>query len=85
MKQAHEVKSTNYGEEEHGYGEEQLFLSITKTQSLKLQEENWLLDSGCSNHMIDEESLFSAIDYSYKSSVRLGNEKRLDIDGKGEL
>ena len=35
--------------------------------------------------MIGEKSLLSAIDYSYKSSVRLGNEKRLEIVGKGEM
>ena len=51
----------------------------------KLGEETWLLDSGCSNHMTGEKSLLSAVDHSYKSSVRLGNEKRLEILGKGEM
>ena len=55
------------------------------TDCEKLEEEIWLLDSGCSNHMIGEKSLLSALDYSYKSSIRLGNKKRLEILGKGEM
>lgn len=35
--------------------------------------------------MINEKSMLSSIDYSYKFSVILGNEKRLDIIGKGEM
>jgi len=55
------------------------------TSSQKLEDETWLLDSGCSNHMTGEKSLLSSIDYSYKSSVRLGDEKRLENVGKGEM
>lgn len=47
MKQAHEGKLANYGEEEHGYGAKQLFISITNPQ--KFEDETWLLDSWCSN------------------------------------
>jgi len=83
MKQAHEGKAVNYGEEEHSYGEEKLFLSMKDSQ--KLEDETWLLDSGCSNHMTGEKSLLSSIEYSYKSSVRLVDEKILDIIGKGEM
>ena len=82
-KQPNEGNATNYGEEEHSYGEEQLFLSMIDCE--KLGEEAWLLDSGCSKHMIDEKSLLSAVDYSYKSNMWLGNEKRLEILVKREM
>lgn len=35
--------------------------------------------------MTCETSLLSLIDYSYKSSMRLGNEKSLEIIGKGDM
>jgi len=35
--------------------------------------------------MINDKSWLFIIDYSHKSSVRLGNEKRLEIFGKGDM
>ncbi|RDY08308.1 hypothetical protein CR513_07479, partial [Mucuna pruriens] len=35
---------------------------------------NWYLDSGCSNHMAKDRSMFKDIDDSIKGKVRLGND-----------
>lgn len=32
----------------------------------------WLLDSGYNNHMIGNKDLFSTLDYSFKSKIKLG-------------
>jgi len=78
-------KVANYGEEEE-YGET-LFLSMEETANVAKtkQEETWLLDSGCSNHMIGKGELLSSMDHSYKSSIKLGNNSAIEVVGKGML
>jgi hypothetical protein len=34
--------------------------------------DTWYLDSGCSNHMIGNLELFSSLDISFQTKVRLG-------------
>ena len=43
----------------------------------------WLLDNGCSNHMIGNKNLVSNLDVSVKTEVNLGTDKTVDVDGKG--
>ena len=43
----------------------------------------WLLDSGCSNHMTDNNNLVENLDASVKTEVKLGTHKTVDVDGKG--
>ena len=43
----------------------------------------WLLDSGCSNHMLGNKNLVSNFDQSVKTEVKLGTDKNVDVDGKG--
>ena len=45
--------------------------------------EVWYLDSGCSNHMSGNESLFSFIDKTFKSKIKMGNNGTIPIVGKG--
>ena len=44
--------------------------------------EVWYLDSGCSNHMSVNESLFSFIDKTFKSKIKIGNSGTIPIVGK---
>ena len=44
--------------------------------------EVWYLDSGCSNHMSGNETLFSFIDKSFKSEIKMGNNGTLPVVGK---
>jgi Pol polyprotein len=43
----------------------------------------WFLDSGCSNHMSGEKSLFKKLDETQKGEVRLGDNKQMQVEGKG--
>ena len=45
-------------------------------------EEIWFLDSGCSNHMSGNKSLFLNLDESVKSEVKLGDDHLVKVDGK---
>lgn len=45
----------------------------------------WYLDSGCSNHMCGTKSWFSYLDEGYKQVVKLGNDTRLEVAGKGSI
>ena len=43
----------------------------------------WFVDSGCSNHMSRTKSLFKELDESQKSEIRLGDNKKIQVAGKG--
>ena len=45
----------------------------------------WYLNSGCSNHMSGNESLFSFIDKSFKSEIRMRNNRTILVVGKGSI
>ena len=45
----------------------------------------WFLDSGCSNHMSGTKSLFKDLDESKKSNVRLGDNKKIQVEGEGTV
>ena len=42
-----------------------------------------LLDSGCSNHMTGNNSLFSSLDSSVVTKVKLGDDFLVPVKGKG--
>jgi len=43
----------------------------------------WLLDNGCSNHMIGNKDSVANFDQSVKTKVNLGTNKTMEIDGNG--
>eukprot|EP00253_Pinus_taeda_P020973 PITA_20973 len=45
----------------------------------------WFLDSGCSNHMIGNIALFSALDQNVKSQATLGTNSKISVMGKGKV
>ncbi|XP_074289330.1 uncharacterized protein LOC141614485 [Silene latifolia] len=45
----------------------------------------WFVDSGCSNHMSSSQSLFMDLDTTQKSEVRLGDDKVVQVEGKGTI
>lgn len=45
----------------------------------------WFLDSGCSNHMTGDESIFVKLDTSSNSQVRMGNGALIQAKGKGTI
>ncbi|XP_039119130.1 uncharacterized protein LOC120255359 [Dioscorea cayenensis subsp. rotundata] len=58
--------------------------SFSETQQT-YQKSVWLIDSGCSNHMTGDKSLFSSLDESLKISVRLGDNKEMKVQGVGTV
>ena len=42
----------------------------------------WFLDSGCSNHMTGNISMFSMLDENVKSQVTLGTDSKVFVMGK---
>lgn len=61
--------------EEHGT--EHLFIASSAT--MKTSNAVWLVDSGCSNHMTGERSLFASLDESLRTTVRLGDDKEMEM------
>ena len=45
----------------------------------------WFVDSGCSNHMCNDQSMFEELDTNQKSEVRLGDNKKVQVDGKSTI
>ena len=51
----------------------------------KADDSSWLIDSGCTNHMSVDMSLFKDLDKNYLSRVRIGNEDYVKVEGKGAI
>ncbi|WJZ80278.1 hypothetical protein VitviT2T_000212 [Vitis vinifera] len=49
------------------------------------KEELWFLDSGCSNHMCGKKELFSRLDESFSTSVKLGDNSSMAVTRKGNI
>ncbi|XP_022003519.1 uncharacterized protein LOC110900972 [Helianthus annuus] len=45
----------------------------------------WYLDSGCSNHMTGDKSLFITLNESERKEVRTGDDKKLEVLGCGDV
>ena len=76
-------KEANYaegGEEK----EEMLLMSYVEMNDAR-REDVWFLDSGCSNHMCGDKSLFCELNEEFKHKVKLGNNTRMVVLGKGNV
>ncbi|KAI3675541.1 hypothetical protein L1987_85131 [Smallanthus sonchifolius] len=80
--------------DEHDEEEGQLFMVMQENeenQALMITKGDasppniWFLDSGCSNHMTGQQSLFKNIDRTDTVAVRMGNGKRINVEGKGSV
>jgi hypothetical protein len=79
-----EWENANFCEiDEH---EEVLLMADTKIDgSNDFKEQIWYLDSGCSNHMIGTKEWMHDFDESFKESVKLGNDSKMAVMGKGNV
>lgn len=75
-------KEANYAELEEK--DEMLLMSYVELHEAK-RKCAWFLDSGCSNHMCGDQAMFSRLDENFKHSVKLGNNTRMDVIGKGDV
>jgi transposase InsO family protein len=61
-----------------------LLMSYVESHETK-QIDAWFLDSGCSNHMCGNRGMFTNLDESFVHSVKLGNNSRMNVIGKGSI
>ena len=47
------------------------------------KEDLWFLDSSCNNHMCGKKELFSRLDESFSTFVKLGDNSSMAVIGKG--
>nr|XP_012568852.1 uncharacterized protein LOC105851731 [Cicer arietinum] len=59
-------------------------VNYVEIQGAKM-EDLWFLDSGCSNHMSGIKKWFSDLDETFRHSVKLGNNARMMVHGKGNI
>ena len=61
-----------------------MFLTYQATKK-HYSSDLWLLDSGCSNHMTGNKSLFSSLDSSVVTNIKLGDDFLVLAKGKGTI
>ena len=66
-------------------GEEEMRLMSCMELYKAKREDAWFLDSGCSNHMCGDRTIFSELDEKFRHSVKLGNNTKMDVMGKGSV
>ena len=73
-------KEANY--DELGEEEEMLLMSYVEMNGVG---DVWFLNFGCSNHMCGDKTLFTDLNEGFKQEVKLGNNMRMDVLGKGNV
>nr|KYP50277.1 Retrovirus-related Pol polyprotein from transposon TNT 1-94 [Cajanus cajan] len=68
------------------FNEEEELLLMADEDLHGVQTTNaWFLDSGCSNHMCGNRAWFKEVDDTFKQHVKLGNNTRMEVTGKGSV
>ncbi|KAK9690531.1 hypothetical protein RND81_09G135100 [Saponaria officinalis] len=80
IKQKDEGKANFVGKVEE---ESKLFMAHSSITSVA--DNIWFIDSGCSNHMSCSMSLFKDLNEELKSEVRLGDDKPIQVEGRGTV
>lgn len=62
--------------------EEKMLLVAHVEMNETRRQDVWFLDSGCSNHMCGDKTLFCDLNKSFRQMVKLGNNTRMAILGK---
>jgi hypothetical protein len=65
--------------------EEKMLLMAYVEKHQARREDAWFLDSGCSNHMCGYKAMFSDFNLEFRHSVKLGNNTRMNVMGKGSV
>lgn len=63
--------------------EEHLFVAIG--MAAREVDQTWLIDSGCTNHMTNNQDNFARLDQSTVSKVKVGNGDLIVVNGKGSM
>ena len=62
-----------------------LVATNTTMQASQSDETQWLLDTGCSNHMSNKKDMFTELDETFQSSVKIGDDTKIHVLGKGKI
>ncbi|GAA0166352.1 hypothetical protein LIER_40174 [Lithospermum erythrorhizon] len=65
--------------------EDDLLLMVQTNGDALNDKDTWYIDSGYSNHMCNKEGLFSSIDKDISHFVKLGNNTRMQVAGRGTM
>ena len=76
------IKEANYAELDEE--EDMLLMSYVELYKAR-REDAWFLDSGCSNHMSGDPTMFNELDENFRYSVKLGNNTKMNVMGKGSV
>ncbi|KAK9740343.1 hypothetical protein RND81_03G028000 [Saponaria officinalis] len=68
---------------DNGTFEDHLFIACQA--SLGSNKDVWQIDSGCTNHMTNNRSMFTDIDTSMNTPVRMGDGSTIEAKGKGTI
>ncbi|KAL2232747.1 UNVERIFIED_CONTAM: hypothetical protein Sindi_1454700 [Sesamum indicum] len=74
-------KEANYAEVEED--EDELLLMAYDELHENKGSDVWFLDLGCSNHMCGNQGMFSSSDTTFSHTVKLGNNTKMKVIGKG--
>lgn len=64
---------------------DELLLMAYVEEKKAAREEVWFLDSRCSNHMSGNREWFFELNEGFKQIVKLGNDSRIAVIGKGSM
>ncbi|GAU29902.1 hypothetical protein TSUD_379930 [Trifolium subterraneum] len=65
--------------------DEEETLLMARTNADESKHETWFLDSGCSNHMVGNKDWLYELDESYRDTVKLGDDSKMNVMGKGNV
>jgi len=80
-------KQTHYATYEESSGvEDEVLLVAYEATNQSVQQEDWFLDSGCSNHMTGNKRWFTKIhEQGLCKTVKLGNDTTMAVAAKGDI
>ncbi|KAL4567941.1 hypothetical protein LXL04_023537 [Taraxacum kok-saghyz] len=82
-----DAKEANYV----GFDENEEIMLMTEVNGFMAQADGkgksmlWFLDSGCSNHICGNKERSIELDQSFTNTVKLGNNTRMEVEGKGSV
>lgn len=80
----HEQAQANQEEDDDEEEEEYQMFSARQEDKQPLEENMWLIDSGCTNHMTSNENLFTRINTRVNVPIRVGDGTVIITKGKGD-
>lgn len=79
------IKTGSSSNDDKNVSEEFGKLFMVHTEIESPEPSVWLLDSGCSSHMTGRKQLFYQLDETQKHTVKLGDNKEIQVAGKGSV